>query len=161
MAKHASWRLVKQHRCYTVDEASRLLKIGKPTIRRWIKRDGLEIIGDKKPFLIRGHNLKSFIQAKKQPKQKCALDECYCFTCSTPRKPAFSEVEITRSNQATEMMEALCNTCSGVMFKRISRTQIPMIQELLNVTFKQAPEPIRDTPSPCLNVNLKKEEIHV
>ncbi len=158
MAKRTSWRLVKQHRCYTVYEASRLLNVGNPTIRRWVSCDGLEIIGDKKPFLIHGQALKAFLKTRQKPKQKCKLDECYCLRCKAPRKPAFNEVEITQSNQATEMMEALCSTCSCVMFKRLSRTQISLIQDLLTVTFKQAPEPIRDTHSPCLNANLKKEE---
>jgi len=158
MAKRASWRLVKQYRSYTVYEASRLLNVGNPTIRRWISCEGLEIIGDKKPFLILGQDLKAFLRARQKPKQKCKLDECYCLRCQAPRKPAFGEAEITQSNQATEMMETLCSTCSSLMFKRISRTQIPLIQDLLTVTFKQVPEPIRDTPSLCSNVNLKKEE---
>ena len=157
MVKRASWRLVKRHRCYTVDEASRLFQNSKGTIRHWIK-DGLPIIGDKKPFLIEGENLIEYLKRKSCKRQKCALDECYCFHCRKPQKPAFGAVEILLSNSKLGNMQALCGQCTGLMFKRVSYAQIEALEAILQITIKQADAPIRDSAEPRLNGHLQTEK---
>jgi len=156
MPKRASWRLVKQHRSYQVDEVARLLSFSKGTVRRWIK-NGLPIIGLKKPYLITGADLVAFLKAKSNTGQKCQLNECWCFTCRRPQKIAFGEVEITVSNSKIGMLQALCSTCSGLMFKRVSMAKIKEITAILSVTIKQADKPITDRTKLCLNNHLRKE----
>lgn len=157
MPKRASWRLVKRHRPYRVDEAARLLHVSKGTVRRWIK-NGLPIIGQEKPYLITGDHLINYLKAKSNKGLKCQLDECWCFTCRKPRKPAFGEVEITTSNTKTGMMHGLCSECAGLMFKRVSKAQIRELKTIVLVTVKQADEPIKETTNPCLNDHLSRKD---
>ncbi|MCF6321997.1 MAG: helix-turn-helix domain-containing protein [Rhizobiaceae bacterium] len=157
MVKRASWWLVKIHRSYTVEEVSRLLGVSKATVWRWIK-NGLVAIQDRKPALISGANLIDFLKSRSRPKQKCALDECYCFTCKSPRKIAFGEAEIDCKNSNIPNMLGLCSICSSLMFKRISKSKLSEISTVLRLTFKQGDEPISNRPPPCLNDHLQQEQ---
>lgn len=157
MAKRASWRLVKIHRSYTVDEVSRLLGVSKATVRRWIK-NGLMAMQERKPALINGADLIDFLKSRSRPKQKCALDECYCFTCRSPQKIAFSEAEIDFSNAKIPNMHGLCSICSNLMFKRVSKSKLPELSAILRLTFKQGDKPITNRLPPCPNDHLQKEQ---
>lgn len=157
MAKRASWRLVKTHRSYTVDEVSRLLGVSKATVWRWIK-NGLVAMQDRKPALINGADLIEFLKSRSRLKQKCALDECYCFTCKSPRKIAFNEAEIDFGNSNIPNMRGLCSTCSNLMFKRVSKSKLTELSAILQLTFKQGDEAISNRLSPCSNDHLQKEQ---
>lgn len=157
MAKRASYRLVKTYRSYKVDEVSRLLGICKGTVRRWIK-NGLPVMQGKKPAMISGTDLKQFLQAQSKPKQKCALDECHCFKCKSNKKLAFGEVEIIFDKSPTPNLRGLCITCSTVMNKRISKTQITDIKAILHISFKQADAPISNKTQSPLNDDFPKEQ---
>lgn len=156
MAKRANWRKVKRHRSYKVDQIAKLFAISKGTVRRW-QKIGLQSVDDQKPALITGEALIAFLQGQSAKKTKCKPDECFCFTCRTPKKAAFGEADITRSNKATGMMNALCETCSALMYKRVSMAKLEPIQALLTVTFRQVQEPISNIPNPCLNDHFHKE----
>jgi excisionase family DNA binding protein len=153
MAKRASYRLVKTHRSYTVDEVARLLSVCKGTVRRWIK-NGLPVMQDKKPIMIRGADLKQFLKSQSKPKQECALDECRCFKCKGIRKVAFGEAEIIFDQSPAPNMHGLCSVCAEDIYKRISKAKIPAIQAILQITFKQADAPINDRTQPRLNKHL-------
>lgn len=156
MAKRASYRLVKTHRSYKVDEAARLLGVCKGTIRRWIGK-GLPVMQGKKPALIRGVDLKRHLQAQSKPKQKCAPDECRCFKCKSNQKLAFHEAEIIFDQSPTPNLRGLCAECSTVMHKRISKAQIPSLKTILRITFIQADAPISNRPQSPLNDYFPKE----
>lgn len=153
MSKHIRYQLVKTNRSYTVDDVSRLLFVSKGTVRRWVK-NGLHVMQEKKPILIKGSILKQYLQTKSKPKQKCALDECRCFKCNSNQKVAFKEAEIIFDNSPTPNMRGLCNTCSTIMHKRISKTKIPDIKAILQITFRQADETISIREQPRSNEHL-------
>lgn len=132
MAKRANWRAIKRHRNYNVDEAARALNVAKGTIRRWIK-DGLPAITDKKPALIMGADLIEFLKARKPKKQKLLINELLCFSCKVPRHPAFGEVEYIISNTKSGSLRALCEVCTTVMHKRISRCDADQLKTRLIV----------------------------
>ncbi len=136
MPKRVSWRLVKRHRPYRVDEVSRLLSVSKGTVRRWVKT-GLPIVGPEKPFLITGDDLIEFLKNRSKKGQKLKVDECWCFSCQSPRKPAYGEVTIEVSNQKSGMMHALCKNCTNLMFKRISQAQILELNAIVRVTINR------------------------
>jgi len=140
MAKRASWRLVKIHRSYTVDEISRLLGVCKATVRRWMK-SGLVAMHECKPALVKGADLIDFLKSRSRTERKCALDECYCFTCRTPKKIAFAEAEIYFSESNNPNMRGLCCTCSKLMFKRVSKRKLTELSTTLRLTFKHGEEP--------------------
>ena len=157
MAKRASWRLVKTHRSYTVDEASRLLDVSKPTVRRWIK-NGLVAMQERKPALINGADLITFLKSRSRPKRKCQMDECYCFTCRSPQKIAFGEAEIFFDHSTNPNMRGLCNICSSLMFKRVSKSQLSKLGSILRLTFMRGDEPITNRCPPRPNEHLQKDQ---
>lgn len=153
MAKRSTYRLVKTHRSYKVDEVSRLLIVCKATVRCWIT-NGLPVMQGQKPAMIMGADLKEFLKSRSKPKQKCALDECRCFKCKSNQKVAFGEAEIIFDQSSTPNMRGLCSICTTVMHKRISKARIPEIKAILQITFKQADAPIIDRTQPRLNEHL-------
>ena len=69
MAKRLNGRRVKIHRNYTIAEAAAVLGAHKHTVSRWIAA-GLPTTDDKRPFLIRGLDIRVFLKAR-DLKNKC------------------------------------------------------------------------------------------
>ena len=78
--------------CYTVEETARCLSIARGTVRRWLKQ-GLTAIDGGKPALIRGSDLRAYLNAKARPKQSCPPGQCYCVKCKAPKEPAGAMAE--------------------------------------------------------------------
>ncbi len=156
MPRRINWRRIRKHRNYTVDDVHRLLGVSKGTVRRWIK-DGLPALTECKPFLIIGHDLIAFLKRRALPKQKCDLDQCYCFSCREPRRAAFGEVEFFPLNTTSGNLRALCETCSTVMHKSISMANLADMRTVFNVSIRQADRSLRGSQDPSLNDHLPRE----
>jgi hypothetical protein len=86
--RHSNHRRVKIHRSYTVEEVAQLFGAHKNTVRAWIKA-GLPTCDRKRPTLILGRELASFLQARRvSKKQPCQPGELYCVRCRAPKFPA-------------------------------------------------------------------------
>jgi hypothetical protein len=155
-SRRPNWRGVRRHRSYSVDEAARTVDVGKGTVRRWTKT-GLPAITDRKPALILGSDLIDFIKSRRQPKQRCQLDELYCFACRAPRRPAFNAVEYVPLTPTGGNLRALCARCSTVMHKRVSTASLAALKAILSVAVTQADKPISERDEPCLNDNFERE----
>ncbi len=140
-SRRANWRLVKRHRSYTVDETAKTLGVAKGTVRRWL-RNGLPSLQDQRPLLILGDDLVAFLKERKQPKQKCRCDECFCFRCRAPRRPALNEVEFWPMGLTGGRISAQCAECATVMSKRVSLATFELLKEELHVRVRQADERI-------------------
>ncbi|WP_421981247.1 helix-turn-helix domain-containing protein [Roseibium sp.] len=154
--KRSSGHRIKSHRSYTVDEAARALKLCKGTIRRYLK-DGLPCLDDQRPILILGQDLKGFLVSRRKPKQICKIDQCFCMSCKTPRKAAFSEVEFRPTKAGRGNIRALCEVCSTVMHKAVSADGLRALRAILTVTDVQAETRLDDGNSSCTNDHFKKE----
>src|SRR5258707_12380114 len=87
-ARHPNPRLLKIHRCYTVEQLAAALKLHKNTIRRWAK-DGLRSIDDRRPTMFRGIDAADFLRSRRQAgKRPCRPGEIYCLKCPAPKIPA-------------------------------------------------------------------------
>jgi excisionase family DNA binding protein len=155
-ARRPNGRGVRLHRNYSVDEAARAVGVGKGTVRRWTKA-GLPTIADRKPILILGSELIDFLKSRRLPKQRCRLDECYCFSCRAPRRPAFDSVEYMPLTPTSGNLGALCAVCTTVMHKRISTASLAALEAILSVTITQADQPISKSDEPCLNDHFERE----
>jgi excisionase family DNA binding protein len=154
MAKHRpTWQRVKIHRSYTVEEAAYILDIAKGTIRRWVKEKGLPILGDRKPALIHGSSLKAFIQGRSNSKVKCKLDELYCFRCKAPRSPAGGMADFVARTPKSGNLKAICETCDTIMNKHVSKTSLPALGEVLDLSIHLAPEHLVESLKPRSNDN--------
>ena len=154
--RQANWRAVKLHRNYTVDDASRALGVSKVTVRRWLRK-GLPSISERKPILILGSDLINFLRARRDRKQKCQLDECYCFSCRAPRRPAFNAAELISVTNTSGNLRALCEACATVMHKRVSVAKFEALRAILKITVVEAYEPIGNSKEACVGDYLGGE----
>ena len=151
MARRTGWRAVKSHESYTVEEAARNQRVAKGTVRRWMKT-GLPSLNEKKPCLILGGDLVDFLKSRKKPKQTCKPEECYCFRCKAPRKPAFSEAEYCPITPTNGQLIALCE-CSTLMHKRVSLATLDGLKGILQISIRQRAKPIGKGEHASLNDN--------
>ena len=80
-------RRVKIHRSYAVEEDARVLGSHKNTVRNWLG-DGLEPIDGRRPVLIRGTELKAYVNARRRRNQStCGPGQIYCVRCRSPKHP--------------------------------------------------------------------------
>lgn len=96
---------------YTVQEIADLFDLHKNAVLHWLK-DGLNANPDGRPYLIRGDELIRFLnERQKSKKQKCALDELFCFKCRTPRKAYEGIVDLTIETPTCFRIKGLCVVC--------------------------------------------------
>lgn len=154
--RRASWRSVKRHHSYTVEDAARLLGVCLGTVRRWIK-DGLPAIRDRKPTLILGEDLAGWLKARQKPKSKLADGQCYCLRCRAARSPAGGLADFRRMNSHGGNLQALCEVCGTIMNRRISNAQLEAWKPFLEVSEQQAELDITKCGEPCLNDHLRED----
>ncbi|PCJ51081.1 MAG: DNA-binding protein [Gammaproteobacteria bacterium] len=156
MAKHHNPNLVKINRSYTVEEAANIFPVHKNTVRSWIK-NGLEICGNQKPWLILGSELKEFIQLKrKKNKQTCKPYEMYCFSCRAPKRPAGNMADYEPMNASRGCLIGICSTCDGIINKYFSLAKLVLIHGKLDVTLPKAQKHISKRDDLLLNSDLNK-----
>lgn len=141
MPRRPNPRRIRKHYSYTVEEAATALDVAKGSVRRWIK-SGLSALTDQRPTLILGSDLIAFLQGRRAKRQKCAIDEAYCFSCRRPRKPAFAEVEITSLKGGTARMWAICEVCGTDMHKPVSASRLSELEAHVTVAFSRDHERI-------------------
>jgi len=150
-------RRVKVHRSYTVDEAAKLFGAHKNTVRNWLK-EGLPKVDDRRPILILGRQLASFMDARRrQRRQRCAAGELYCFKCRKPRQSMAGTAEYLPTTVGTGNLRALCSHCGTRMFRRTSLRKLSAVAGDLRVALPQAQQRIVEGADPSLNCHLERE----
>lgn len=133
MPKQARIVGIKSYRCYTPAEAAELVGVSVRTIRNWT-RNGLMLLDSERPALIRGDDLRNYIQEqRKGRKVQIGLCEFYCLRCRTSREAAeaMADCKIT-GNRAT--LTALCKTCETVICKPVALARLPELRRILDLT---------------------------
>lgn len=153
--RRPSWRVIKSHRNYTVEDVSLALKVSKGTVRRWIKGD-LPAITDRKPALLLGGDLVDFLKARARPKSPCGPGEFYCFKCRAPRKPAQGMLEIISKTMASANVRAICIECETLMHRRVSHRKIQAFGASLGVSFAQPSARLEDSADTSVNDHLQR-----
>jgi predicted transcriptional regulator len=152
---HPNHNLVKIHRSYTVEEIAKMFGIYKGTVRNWIK-DGLEAIDSKRPMLIHGQNLVTFIKNRKaKNKQPCKIGELYCFRCKVPKFPAGNVADCLPVTKKVGKLKALCPDCESIMNKNISLARIGEFCKKIDITFSKELQHIVDSAKPTENSDLR------
>jgi excisionase family DNA binding protein len=148
MARHRpDRRRVKIHRTYTVDETARLLAMAKGTVRRWLKH-GLRKIDTRKQVLIRGSDLRDFLDTRSKPKQSCPPGCCFCVKCKTVNAPAGAMAEYVAITSTSGNLRGICPTCGNLMHRRISLAQLATINSRLEVTIVEQSPRLRERDNP-------------
>lgn len=153
--RHPNPRLVKIHRSYEVGEAAALLGVHKNTVREWIK-GGLPVVDDRRPVLILGSELRSFLQERRsRNKRSCKPGEFYCLKCRAPRWPAGNMADFQPDTEKVGSLVALCCECETVMYRRISTAKLSMFTRQIEVTLPKALKRIGDSDNPNVNSDFK------
>ena len=105
MARYASPNKIKAHRIYTVWEAAEALGKHRQTIIRWINDQGLTADRSRKPWLIKGTDLRAFLgHQRTKAKCKLSLHHIFCLGCKSPREPAGKFADYTQQTATTGML---------------------------------------------------------
>ena len=148
-------RLVKIHRSYTVEEVAKLFGMHKNSVRAWIKR-GLPTSDNRRPTLILGRDLATFLQAQRtKNKRACKPGEMYCVRCRLPKKPAGDMVEYQPITEKIGNLIALCPDCNAIMNRRICLARLPQIRGQMEITFPQALPHISESNHATVNCYLE------
>ena len=135
-------RRVKIHRSYTVEEAARLFGVHKNTVRGWLKA-GLQTIDGRRPILILGRQLASFLHARRERRrQRCRAGEFYCFRCRAPRDSAAGTADYLPITASSGNLRAMCADCGTRMYRRVSFHKLAAAAGDLQVTLPQAQQRI-------------------
>jgi excisionase family DNA binding protein len=117
MKKRYRLNLIRAKRSYTVKEAAELLSVHVRTIQCWIK-GGLRVLDGSRPFLMMGHELKSFLAVETQKqKRPLSADEFYCVRCRAAVKASGVETFPTDKTMGRDklavILKGLCAVCGG------------------------------------------------
>lgn len=149
-------RGIKRHRSYTVDEAARTIGAAKGTVRRWLVK-GLPAIRDRKPFLILGDDLASYMAGSVRPKKTCPPGACYCVKCRDVRRPAGGIAEFVPINARSGNLRAICPDCGHFMHRRTSTGQLEAIRTFLDVAIVERQPRLSDSGHASTNEHLRKD----
>jgi excisionase family DNA binding protein len=137
--RHPNPNLAKIHHSYEVSEIAKLFGIHKNTVRTWIHKDGLPTADTSRPTLVRGSELRAFLQTKRtKNKQTCALGELYCCRCRVPKKPACDMADYQPINARLGKLTAICPDCEIIMHQNIGAVKLALLIEKTNITITKA-----------------------
>lgn len=155
--KKPSYRLVKIHRSYTIEEASHLIARSKLTIRRWIKTGDLPALTEMRPHLILGRDLSEFLKAHAPVRNKLLLDEWFCLKCKAPRKAALGLADYVGRTSVAGRLSALCDVCSTLMHKAIAVPRLGEFQQILEVSLQVGRVDLHELSEPCCSDNSRRK----
>jgi len=113
MARRFPTRGISKDRVYTIKMAARTIGVSEQTFRQWPK-DGLRLILDKRPYLVRGADLIDFLKKReKANKVPTGKGQFYCMTCKAPRDLSEGSVAYKATTAMTGRLSGLCAVCGG------------------------------------------------
>lgn len=139
MAKRLKLKGIRAARTYTIEEAADALGVSICTVRNWAKA-GLPMMTARRPFLILGESLRSFLQARQQgAKSPLEAGHLYCLSCKAGRTPMGQMVDCIPQSAKTARLVGLCEVCGGTCNRMISRAKINHFREIFDLVIKGGP----------------------
>ena len=134
MPKRPRHHRVQTHAIYTVAEAADVSGVCRQTVIRWIKEHGLPASMERKPWLIRGCDLKPWLIARRgASRRKLGPGEIYCLPCRRPQRPDGDAVDFRARNSGTGMLIGICPACNRMMHRVVRRDHLDLIASDLDV----------------------------
>jgi hypothetical protein len=150
-------RRVKIHRNYVIEEVASLLNVHASTVRVWI-RNGLPLIDHRRPYLISGLDLVTFLKRRRaQNRRPCGPGQIYCLRCRTPQRPAGDMADYVARTDRTGALIGLCPRCGMVMYRCMSRARFPEVCAGLEVRIMQEHLRLSDSTCPFVNDHFGQE----
>ena len=157
MPKKPSPNRIKTHRVYTVWEAAIALDLHRQTIVRWIKSGNLDADCSRRPWLIEGRDLKSFLRDRRQVgKVRLKPGEVYCLPCRQAQIPEGRIADFRMKTATTGVIMGICPDCDRLMNRIIRRSQLDQFRAVLDVTVQKAVAGIVGEDSPRVTVPFEE-----
>ena len=147
---------VKIHRSYTIAEVAALLDVHRNSVRRWI-RQGLAVLDERKPHLILGQVLTTFLTKRNSQHVRLKPGELYCVKCRGARRPALAMADYVPITIASGNLRGLCPECGTLMHRRTGFRNVEANAGNLQVTITERSQRIADRQSLSTNGHIKKE----
>lgn len=161
MPKLPSPYKIKTHWVYNTSEAATALKVHRRTILRWINENQLNACKGGNSWLIRGADLKSFLEKRRTAaKHKLGVGEFYCLRCKAPRRPAADIADFQKIDDHTGRLTALCGCCEGVMNRILRSSDLPAIGKVCEVTVQRDDPRLVSETDPRSTVASKRMKIN-
>lgn len=139
MARRPNPRALRAARTYTIEEAAIALGVTTGTVRNWVKA-GLPLMKSRRPFLILGDALRTFLQDRAtDARVRLEPDQLYCLTCKAARTPMGHLVDYIPQTDKTARLLGLCDVCGGTCNRMIGTAQIEQIGRIFFVAVKGRP----------------------
>ena len=152
--RYPNHRLVKIHRSYTVEEIASLFGTHKNTVRAWVKA-GLPTCDNRRPTLIRGPDLVSFLQTRRaKNKRPLQPGEIYCVRCRGPKSPLNDYADYEPITDKTGNLAGICPDCDSMIYRCVSLAKLGQVRGKLDITFPQALKRISESNQPTVNSDL-------
>ena len=123
------------HQAYRIDELAAVYGINKKTCLRWIDEGLKTVPGRKKPILMRGGDIKTFIRQKNSKRKfKLEPNEFNCLKCKAPRRAKRGTI-----TESGDTRKGICRVCNSKMTRKIKPYQkdysIPSIPVQMSTLF--------------------------
>ena len=139
-----------------MEEAARLFQVHKNTVRGWLK-SGLQPIDGRRPILILGRQLASFLHVRRESRrQRCRAGEFYCFRCRAPKRSVDYTAEYLPLTVNSGNLRAACTDCGTRMYRRVSLYKLAAVVGDLQVNLPQAQQRIIESADPSENCDLER-----
>lgn len=149
-------RLIRTGLCYSVQEIAELYGLHKNAVLRWIQK-GLPVIDQKKPYLIHGSELTTYLKNKQgERKHKCKPDEFFCCKCRVPRKAWENQADILIRNEIKLSISGLCADCDTKIHRAGAVKKLAEYQKTFSIQTMQG-QHIIDRSSPSVMCDSRKE----
>ncbi len=126
-------RRIKIHRSYTVEDAAKILGVHKNSVRQWIKQ-GLPIIDERRPTLLLGMDIRTFLDNRKaKRKHRLLAGEFYCFKCRAPKTAYGGIADYIVTSTTLGNLKGLCPDCETIMNRRTSWANLNHVKGNLEV----------------------------
>ena len=142
---------VKLHYSYSTSELARCCGVHKNTVRNW-QREGLESNDKARPVLFQGAIVRAFLSRRKASRKRpCPPGTMYCLKCREPRRPALGMVEYRPLKLASGDLCAICETCEGIMHRRVRKADLGRVMPNLAIQIAHGPQRLAGRAAPSLN----------
>lgn len=126
---------VKSHQIYTVGEAADTVGVHRKTVARWIHCGDLPADTSRKPWLIRGAELKTWlINRREATRSKLRPGEIYCLPCRAPKRPALNAADYRPRTARSGILVGLCPDCECLIHRIVRRADLDRVAAGLEVT---------------------------
>ncbi|MFK7878084.1 MAG: hypothetical protein AB8B71_20330 [Paracoccaceae bacterium] len=133
MPKRAKLNQIKSFQCYTIIEAADICDVSAHTIRNWSK-NGLRLMDEARPTLIRGDDLRCYIKAQRSNRKAATEPHTfYCFSCKKVRHAAGNMADCAITGNRAKLT-ALCEACETVVSKPVAKTKVSALAQKLDLT---------------------------